>query len=244
MRLRALSLIGLVACGGGPPYRLAVRDAYEVGEDATIALDVRNASDDKAVVVITRPDGSTVRERVSLDREKIQVKFGDPQVQPDSVPTFTETGDYRVELRTGNTVLAQHEIRVAVDRLTKKFDDEGVAGFRPIVRYTQARQHGPKKWKLYGALYEHTERPDSRIQVVIHEPGDALDEAWAPYKEEGTLGVMEGNHVRFRERTRSVSASWISGKRIIAMRADELADFERGFIGYFLAKYPSKLDAL
>jgi len=76
---------------------------------------------------------------------------------------------------------------------------------------------------------------------VIEEPGAALKVAWKPYEEEGPLAIIENNNVRFRERTGSVSASWISGKRIIAVRAANLADIERGFIAAFFRRYPSDL---
>jgi hypothetical protein len=244
MTLRALTLAGLVACGAttaGPDYRLNVRDSYEVGEDATIALEVNKTTGDSAIVLVTRPDGSTVRQKVPLDREQTQVKFGTLQIARDHVPTFTTQGDYRVELRTGNVVLAKQEIRVVVDRLTKRFGDEEIAGYVVEARYTRAKQNKTERWKTYGALYEHTMRPGVQIHVLIEEPGDFLAEAWKPYEEEGTLGVIENNNVRFRERTGSMSASWISGKRIIAMRAAELSDLERGFIAHWLARYPSSL---
>ena len=239
MLLRVLIGIAVAACGG-PAYQLSIQDSYEVGEDPTISLQVREARERAGELVLVRPDGSTVKQPVPLDREQTYVRFGTPGRGTDE-PTFTSTGDYRVELRTGETVLARQEIRISTDRLTHMFDDEEIAGFRLVARYTRARQDKGQRWKTYAARYEHTLREDSRIQVVIEQPGPNLQDAWKPYEEEGTLAVIENNNVRFRERTRSVSASWISGKRIIAMRAGSLDDFERGFIGYFLAKYPSAL---
>jgi hypothetical protein len=79
------------------------------------------------------------------------------------------------------------------------------------------------------------------IAVVIEEPGNALQDAWKSYEEGGTLQVIENSYVRFRERPGNVSAAWISGQKIVAMRAETLEDFERGFIGAFLARYPSSL---
>lgn len=240
MWLRVLSILGLVACASGPAYRLSVRDRYEVGEDPTIRITIKQTSDADAILVIERPSGSSVREKVPLRVEQTSVRFGNA-VDPAVVPTFTELGDYRVELRSNETVLAKQEIRIAVDRLTAIFPDDEIALFAPVNRYTRARQNKQQHWKIYGALYEHTLRPGTQIHVVIEEPGDALDDAWQRYEEEGTLAVIENNNVRFRERTSSVSATWLSGNRIIAMRAAALEDFERGFLGHFLAKYPSDL---
>lgn len=243
MWLRVLFILGFAACASGPAYVLTVGDRYEVGEDPTVGVTIKEPSDDQAILVITRPNGSSVREKVSLRVEKVNVRFGN-HVDPAAVPTFLELGDYRVELRDNETVLARHEIRVAVDRLTSIFTDEEIAAYVPVNRYTRARQNKQKRWKRYGALYEHTLRDGTQIHVIVEEPGSALEQAWKPYEEEGTLGVIENNHVRFRERAGSVSASWISGRRIIAMRAATLEAFERGFIAYFLAKYPSDLQAL
>lgn len=243
MWLRVLIVLGFAACAGRPAYVLSVPDRYEVGEDPTIGVSIEKPSDDHAILVITRPDGTSVREKVSLRAEKVNVRFGN-RVNPAAVPTFLVRGDYRVELRDNETVLARHEIRVAVDRLTSMFTDEEIAAYVPVNRYTRARQNKQTRWKRYGAVYEHTLRDGMRIHVMIEEPGPALQQAWKPYEEEGTLGVIENNHVRFRERAGSVSASWISGRRIIAMQAATLEAFERGFIAHFLAKYPSDLDAL
>jgi hypothetical protein len=240
MWLRVLFILGFAACASGPPYRLTVRDRYELGEDPTISVAITKTSDEDAVLVITRPSGSTVRQKVPLGIEQTNVRFGNPIDQPGE-PTFNELGDYRVELRANKAVLAKQEIRISIDRLTSIFTDEEIASYQPAARYTRARQAKRVHYKTYGALYEHTLKSGIQIHVLIEEAGDALDEAWKPYEEEGTLGVIENNHVRFRERSGSVSASWISGKRIIAMRAGTLEDFERGFIAHFLARYPSNL---
>jgi len=238
--MRVVWILGVVACASGPPYRLSVRDRYEVGEDPTIDVAIREPTKDTAVLIVTRPDGTTVRERVALSSAQNNVRFGRP-LERGVEPTFTARGDYRVELRNNQAVLAKQEIRVSVDRLTTVFDDEPVADFELVAHYTRARANKQQHWKTYGALYEHTLRKGVQINVVIEEPGGALREAWKPYEEEGTIEVMENHYVRFRERVGSVSASWISGDKIIAMRAESLADFERGFIARFLAKYPSSL---
>jgi hypothetical protein len=239
--MRVLWIVALCACLG-PAYRLNTRERYEVGEDPTIDVSIREPTKDNAVLIVTRPDGTTVRERVALTAKQNNVKFGRP-LEPGIEPTFTLPGDYRVELRSDKAVLAQHEIRIAVDRLTKIFDDEEIADFALVAHYTRARANKQQRWKQYGALYENTLKKGVQINVVIEVPGDAKKEAWKPYEEEGTPAVMENNYVRFRERAGSVSASWISGDKIIAMRAATLADFERGFIKRFLQKYPSDLDA-
>jgi hypothetical protein len=238
--MRALWIVCLVACAGGPAYRLTVRDRYEVGEDPTVGVAIRETREDSAVLIVTRPDGSTVKQSVPLGVAQTNVRFDDA-IAPGREPTFTTRGDYRVELKDGQTLLAQQEMRISVDRLTKIFDQREVADFELVASYTRPRADKQQRWKTYGALYEHTLRKGVQIQVVIEEPRDALATAWKPYEEEGTLGVIENNNVVFRERVGSVSASWISGKRIVAMRAATLADFERGFIGTFLARYPSKL---
>src|SRR5688572_14419635 len=130
MRRYVVMLLALVACPrSGPGYQMTIRDTYEVGEDATIAITAKQTSDEDAVLIITRPDGSTLRQRVLLDREQQSVRFA-KEIDKDHEPTFTEKGNYRIELRAGRrkAVLAQQQIRIAVDRLTKKFDDEEVAG--------------------------------------------------------------------------------------------------------------------
>jgi hypothetical protein len=238
--MRWLWILALCACAGAP-YRLTVRESYEVGEDPTIDVAIREPSKANAVLIVTRPDGTTVRERVALNATQNNVRFGRP-LERGIEPTFTTRGDYRVELRANNkTVLAKREIRISVDRLTAMFDDEQVADFEKVAWFTRPRANKNEHWKTYGALYEHTLKKGVQITVVIEDPGKAMREAWKSYEEEGEIAVMENNYVRFRERTGSVSASWISGDKIIAMRAQSLADFERGFIGGFLEKYPSDL---
>lgn len=243
--MRWLVLTCLIACGAGASnvagYRLTVRDRYEVGEDPTILVAIDSTSDDDAVLIITRPDNTTVRQKVPLSVARTNVRFGNP-VDPGE-PTFTAKGDYRVELKTGNKILAKQEIRISVDRLTQIFPAEDVAGFELAQSWSRARQNKNEHWMTYGALYEHKLKTGTQINVTIEEPGSSLHDAWKPYEEEGTLGVIEDNNVRFRERSGSVSASWISGKKIIGMRAATLEDFERGFIGHFLARFPSNLQA-
>jgi hypothetical protein len=228
----------LAACA--PPYRLSVRESYEVGEDPTIGVAIRETSKDQAVLIITRPDGTTVHQMVSLAATSHNVRFGRTPARG-TESTFTMPGDYRVELRTDKAILARQEIRVAVDRLTTFFEDAEIADYKRVARYTRVRGNRRQRWKTYEALYEQTLREGIQIQVVIEDPGEALDDAWKSYEDEGTLYVIEKHVVRFRERASSVSASWLSGNRIIVVRGQALAHFERGFIAAFLQKYPSEL---
>ena len=137
--MRGLLLLACVASCGGPAYQLTIRDSYEVGEDPTVAIKIRETTKDNAVLIITRPDGSTVRAKVPLDVAQNQIKFGG-QPEPRTEPTFTTPGDYRVELRGDNKlVLAEHQIHVSVDRLTQTFDDGEIAEFELATTYTRAR---------------------------------------------------------------------------------------------------------
>jgi hypothetical protein len=238
--MRALCIVCLVGCASGASYKLTTRDSYEVGEDPTFDVAISQTSPETAILRVTRPDGSTVRSKIRLDAKQTSVRVGG-SLDTGSEPTFTERGDYRVELRTDKALLARQEIRISVDRLTSIFTDEEIADFAPLTRYTRARANKQERWKTYGAIYEHTLRKGVTIHVVVEEPEHALRDAWKPYEEEGTLQVIENNNVRFRERPGNVSASWISGNVIVAMRAETLDDFERGFIGAFLARYPSTL---
>src|ERR1044071_4761604 len=115
--MRVLWIVALCACLTGPAYRLNTRERYEVGEDPTIDVSIREPTKDNAVLIVTRPDGTTVRERVALTTKQNNVKFGRP-LEAGIEPTFTVPGDYRVELRSDKAVLAKHEIRIALDRLT------------------------------------------------------------------------------------------------------------------------------
>jgi len=238
--MRVLCILCLVGCASSASYKLTARDTYEVGEDPTFDLAITQTSPDTAILRVTRPDGSTVRSKVRLDAKQTSVRVGG-SLDEGSEPTFTERGAYRVELRTDKTLLARQEIHISLDRLTSIFTDEEIADFAPLTRYTRARANKQERWKTYGAIYEHTLRKGVMIRVVIEEPGAALQDAWKSYKEGGTLQVIENNYVRFRERPGNVSAAWISGTQIVAMRAETLDDFERGFIGAFLARYPSTL---
>lgn len=242
MVLRVLCIIAVAGCPG-PAYQISMPDQYEVGEDATVALEIRKITRERADVVITRPDGTTIQKQTSLDDQTTRVKFGNPLIDKPSEPTFTKTGAYKIELKSGAHTLAQHQITISVDRLTKILSDDEVAGFAPSVRYTRPRQDGTAKWMTYGALYERVEGRETEINVLIEDAGEHIERAWKPYEDEGTLGVIENSNVRFRERTGSVTASWSSGQRVIMVRARQQRDLERAFVRFFLVKYPSALKA-
>lgn len=238
--LVALCLVGACARGSAA-YHLSVPDAYEVGENATIGLRVGELTDEPAVLVITRPDGSTVRTYAPLDTEVSRIRLGAPLSQPGVEPTFTMVGNYLIELRAGARVLAKHELEVTSARLDEILPDEEIAGYKPVTRYTRRKQSGQLRWKTYGAIYEHPVQSDATIEVVIELPGPHLVEAWKPYEEDTTLAVIANNNVRLRERAANVSASWRASEHIVTMRAPMLADLERGLIAHFLARFPSKL---
>jgi hypothetical protein len=233
----------LGACAHGPPYRVQVTESYEVGEDITVALRVRELTDDDAVIIVTRPDGTIIKEHAPLDVEHSKIRFGRPAPHPGVPATFTETGPYRVELKTGDTVLAKDEVVVKVNHLDELLPMRDVADYKQITRYTKVRLYGKKQWKTYGAIYVQQYRPEARVEIVIEEPGSNMKDAWKPYFEVGTVTVIEDNNVIFREGADVVTASWISDSRIIAMRAPTLADLERGMVAHFLNEFPSKLDA-
>jgi hypothetical protein len=242
--VRAWLVLALLAgCLHGPPYKLSVTEAYEVGEDATVGVQAQETTDDDAYIVITRPDGSTVKQHAPLDATSARVKFAPPVPRPRAVPTFTMKGSYRVELRSGAKVLASRTVEVTSDHLGDLIPDESVSDYKPITRFTRTRQLGDKQFKTYGASYEDAFHPDARVDVLIEEPGDAYAAAWKTYEDDGTLGVIDNSNVILKERVDSAQASWTSGKQIVSIRAPTLADLERGLIGHFLARFPSKLQA-
>jgi hypothetical protein len=237
MRLRALCIIAVAACRG-PAYKISTPGTYEVGEDATVALEVRKGSSDPADLVVTRPDGSKVKKPVSLSTGR--VKLGSPIIDKTSEVTFTQTGLYKIELRSSAHTLAAHQINISLDRLTTFFTTETIAGFAPTLRYARARQDGSARWMTYGAIYERTEGRETEIHVLIEDAGANTDSAWKTYEAEGTAGVLENANVLFRERTGSVSVSWRSGQRVISIRVQKQRDLEKAFVRFFFAKYPTK----
>jgi hypothetical protein len=246
MHMRAvLVLIAAGACGAqsSSAYRVAVTDSYEVGEDATVSLQVKQVSDDDAEIVITRPDGTSVKEHAPLDTETSRIKLGKTAPHPGIPPTFTIPGTYQIELRNSDeTVLATSEVVIKRARLDELLPLEPVANHKQLTRYTLAKLRGKQQWKTYGAIYSLPRKLD-RIEILIEEPKRALKDAWKPYAEDATVSVIADNNVMFRERSGSVAASWISGDLIVAMRAPTLADLEQGLIGHFLGRFPSKLGA-
>lgn len=236
-----LVLAAIVGCAHAPPYRISVEDKYEVGEDATVTVNVSKVTDDDAELIVTRPDGTIVKQHAPLDATSARIKFGKPPPHPGTPPTFTVPGTYTIELRADDNVLAKQEILVEGALLDELLPVDEIADYTQITRYTRTRQHGKKTWKVYGAIYVLARNVDARIEIIIENPGKNLEAAWKEYEEEGTISVIEGNNVRFRERTGSVSTSWISGKRIINTRGPTLADLEKGLIAHFLGRFPSKL---
>jgi hypothetical protein len=221
-----------------------VTETYEVGEDATVNVQAQETTDDDAYIVITRPDGSIVKQHAPLDAATARVKFAPPVPRPRAIPTFTMKGTYKVELRSRNKLLASRTVEVTSDHLGDLIPDESVSDYKPITRFTRTRQLGDKQFKTYGATYEDPFHPDARVDVLIEEPGDdAYAAAWKTYEDDGTLGVIENSNVILKERADSAQASWTSGKQIVSLHAPTLADLERGLIGHFLARFPSKLQA-
>jgi hypothetical protein len=206
-------------------------------------VQVRELTDDDAEIVITRPDGTIVKQHAPLDAEVSRVRFAPPVPRPRAIPTFTTKGDYLVELKSGNRVLAKRTVKVSIDHLNDLIPDEGISDYKPITRFTRPKQAGGLKWKIYGATYEHPMHTDARVEVVLEEPRADLKTAWKAYEDEWTLGVLEDSNVVIRERADSASVAWKSGDLIVSMRAPTLADLQRGVLGYFLARFPSKLSA-
>jgi hypothetical protein len=241
--VRSLTVLCFVAgCLKGPAYKLDVTESYEVGEDATIGLHVRELSDDDADIVIRRPDGTDVRQHAPLDVEVTRVRFAPPVPRPRAVPTFTMKGEYIIELRSGSKVLAKRTLEVTLDHLDDLISEESFDGYKPITRFARPKQAGAAHWKTYGATYEHPFHPEARIDVLIEEPKQDLKTAWKAYEEQGTLGVIKGATVLIRERAESARVAWISDDLIISMTAPILADIEK-LIGHFIDRYPSKLSA-
>jgi hypothetical protein len=241
--VRALSVLCLVAaCVRGPAYRLTT-ESYEVGEDATISVQVRELTDDDAEIVITRPDGTIVKQHAPLDVEVTRVRFAPPVPRPRAIPTFTTKGEYVVELKSGNKVLAKKTLEITIDHLNDLIPDESISDYKPITRFTRPKQAGALHWKIYGATYEHPFHTDARVEVILEEPKADQKTAWKAYEEEGTLGVLGDSNVVIRERTDSAAVAWKSDDLIVSMRAPTLADLQRGVLAYFLARFPSKLTA-
>lgn len=244
MRIALLVLLA-VGCTRGSasaPYRIAVPDRYEVGEDATIVLEATKVSDDDAQLVITRPDGTIVKEHAPLDQATSRVRFGGPPPHPGVPPTFTTTGAYQIELKVDDVVVAKTEINVARNRIDELLPTDDVADYKQITRYTRPKIYGTTlQGKAYGALYSSASNVEARIEVTIDDPGKFLAQTWKSYEEEGARSVIEESTVIFRERAESVTASWHSDKVIIRMQAPTLPDLERGIIKHFLTRFPSKL---
>lgn len=243
--MRAVFALVLAAgCGAtrAVPYTLVPPAVYEVGEDATIALTVKQLSDDDAQIVITRPDGSIVKEHVPLDVETSRIRFGKPPPHPGLPPTFTLKGAYKVELKVDDRVLAKTELVVTSSRIDELLPVADVVDYKQITRFTRPKLYGKTfEGKSYGAIYSPPWRVEARVLITIDEPKKHLGETWKLYADEGAISEIEGHNVIFRERSESVTASWFSGDKIIRMQAPTMDDLQKGIIGHFLKKFPSKL---
>jgi len=245
--MRAVVLLTLViGCAHAKPvpYRLTIPEKYEVGEDATVVLDVKQVSDDDAKIIVTRPDGTVVKEAASLEEASARIRFGKPPPHPGLPPTFTIPGEYKVELEVNDNVEAKTVIVVKKNLLDELLPMADVGDYKQITRYTRPKIYGKKdQGKSYGAIYTLPWKVESRVEITIDDPGKHLKATWKTFEEEGAVTVMDNSNVIFRERAESVTASWFSDNKIIRMQAPTLADLEKDIIGFFLSKFPSKLEA-
>ncbi len=246
--MRAALLLVLVGCAAkAVPYKLTVPTeggSYEVGEDVTVVLDVKKVSDDDAKIIVTRPDGTIVKENASLEAPNSRIRFGRPPPHPGLPPTITIKGTYTVELQVDDKPMASTSIDVTSDRLNELLPMEDVADYKQITRYTRPKIYGKTApGKSYGAIYSPPWRVEARVEITIDEPKKYLKETWKLYAEEGAPSVIENNNVIFRERSESVTASWYSDGVVVRMQAPTLDDLEKGIIGHFLKKFPSKLES-
>lgn len=239
-----LVLLAVTGCARSVPYRLTVPEAYEVGEDATIVVDATQLTDDDAIIIITRPDGTIVKESAPLDAPSSRIRFGRPPPHPGLPPTFTIPGAYKIELKVDGTVLAKTELMVEKNLLDTLLPMKDVGDYKQVTRYTRPKIYATKaQGKSYGAIYTLPWKVEARIEITIDDPGPHLASTWKSYAEEGTTTMMENSNVIFRERAESVTASWYSKDKIIRMQAPALEDLEKGIIGHFLSRFPSRVEA-
>jgi hypothetical protein len=235
-RFLVAATVLLVACGPRGAMRMTASARYEVGEDATVAIEAPAASESSPVdveLVLVRPDGTEERQGATLKAPQSRVRLS-------TSPAFTQTGQYQVRLVSdGRALAAPVDINITIDRLTELLA-ETIADYKAKKRYTRARQAGALGWKQYGGIYQHP-YVDQSIEITIEEPGEAFKRAWTTYEEEGTLAVLQNNYVRVRERATSATASWTSQGRIIQLRAPTLAQMDPKFVARFFVRYPSDL---
>ncbi len=216
--------------------RMSAPARYEVGEDATIAIEAPSASESSPVdieLVLVHPDGTEERQAATLIAPQSRVRLS-------MSPAFTQTGLYQIRLvDSGRAITPPVDINVTIDHLTELLA-ETIADYKAKKRYTRARQAGALKWKQYGGIYQHP-YVDQSIEVLIEEPAEAFKRAWTAYEEEGTLAVLQNNYVRVRERATTATASWTSQGRIIQLRAPTLAQMDPKFVARFFVRYPSDL---
>lgn len=236
VRFLVAALVLLGACAPSA-LRMTVPARYEVGEDATVAIEAPRASEGSPVeveLVLVRPDGTEERQGATLTAPQSRVRLS-------TSPAFTQTGVYRIRLVDSGRALAPPvDINVTIDHLTELLA-ETIADYKARKRFTRARQAGTLEWKQYGGIYQDPSDPEHQIEVLLEEPAEAFKRAWQTYEEEGTLAVMENNYVRIRERAKSATASWTSHGRIIQLRAATLSQMDSKFVARFFVRYPSDL---
>jgi len=238
MKRSLAALVWLAAaCGSQQGIRISAPDNYEVGEEATVAIDAPGADADSPInaeILVVRPDGTKFRQPAKLVHAKNRIKIGDG-------PTFMQTGRYRVSLlEDGKPLAPPVDIAVNVDHLNDLLQ-ETIVDYKAKVRYSRPRAAGPMHWMQYGGVYEHPWQANHEIEVTIEEPEEAFKRAWSEYEEQGTLQVIQNNYVRLREGADTTMAAWTSHGRIIVLRATELAQLDPKFIGRFFARHPSDL---
>jgi hypothetical protein len=230
-------IVFVAACGASGAIRMTAPARYEVGEDATVAIDAPAASEGSPLeveLVLVRPDGTEERQAATLIAPQSRVRLS-------TSPAFTQTGVYRIRLAgDGHALAPPVDINVTIDRMTELLA-ETIAEYKAKTRYTRARGSGALQWKQYAGTYQHP-YTEQQIEVVIEEPGEAFKRAWTPYEEEGTLAVIQNNYVRVRERATSATASWTSQGRIIQLKAGSLAQLDPKFVARFFVRYPSDLN--
>ena len=228
----------LVACGPSGALRMTAPARYEVGEDATVAIESPGVSEGSPLeveLVLVRPDGTEERQSATLVAPQSRVRLA-------TSPAFTQTGLYKVRIvDTGRALAPSVDINVTIDHLTELLA-ETIADFKATTRNTRARQAGALQWKQYSGVYQHP-YTELQVEVLIEEPGEAFKRAWATYEEVGTLAVLQNNYVRIRELAKSATASWTSQGRIIQLRAPTLAKIDPKFAARFFVRYPSDLHA-
>ena len=126
----------LGACGPSGAIRMTAPARYEVGEDATVAIEAPAASEGSPLdveLVLVRPDGSEERQAATLVAPQSRVRLS-------TSPAFTQTGVYRIRLAgDGHALAPPVDINVTIDRMTELLA-ETIADYKAKTRYTRARR--------------------------------------------------------------------------------------------------------